>query len=155
MDQPKSSSRSSAKRDHPQESPLSHGTEMPEPGLPSNPLETNSQTSMSPQLGPRRASSGSSPTMSINLPAAPRRRRVPTKERKRTAMSCDRCKSHKIKVSSLGSVLIPCSVSIPILDHVCIAQHPVRSVKLPLCENNGHSIMLRRSRVGFVASLLS
>src|SRR5277367_1608318 len=57
----------------------------------------------SPHHSPQSASpTGSSPTNSFNLGASShqqaKRRRVPTEERKRTAMSCDRCKSRKIKV---------------------------------------------------------
>src|ERR1700737_3724336 len=58
----------------------------------------------------------SSPTSSFQ-PSQPKRRRVPTEERKRTAMSCDRCKSRKIKVG-LCSKTANISASIRVLGHV-------------------------------------
>jgi hypothetical protein len=52
---------------------------------------TSSPQHSNPSLSPE-----SSPTHSVTQHS--KRRRVPQEERKRTAMSCDRCKSRKIKV---------------------------------------------------------
>src|SRR5271154_18353 len=70
----------------------------------SPPLErTHQPIPASPHHSPQSASpTASSPTNSFNFGGSShlpyKRRRVPTEERKRTAMSCDRCKSRKIKV---------------------------------------------------------
>ena len=60
---------------------------------PSSP--NNSNQSLSP---------ASSPTNSLQQQS--KRRRVPAEERKRTAMSCDRCKSRKIKVPPSGRLVL-------------------------------------------------
>jgi hypothetical protein len=67
------------------------------------PPPPSSQPASSPRHSNPSLSPVSSPTHSVSHSQQSKRRRVPQEERKRTAMSCDRCKSRKIKVPSLQS----------------------------------------------------
>jgi hypothetical protein len=99
----------------PMERPYGHqpSTSLPpiHPSHSQSPVERHHQLPPSPHNSNQSGSPGSSPTNSfLQGSQQTKRRRVPTEERKRTAMSCDRCKSRKIKVaySSLRVLMVVC-----------------------------------------------
>jgi hypothetical protein len=85
-----------------------HNPHLPPPPLPLSPIDMHHQQQQQQPSSPHHNSnqslspSASSPNNFLQGggPQQTKRRRVPNEERKRTAMSCDRCKSRKIKVLS-------------------------------------------------------
>lgn len=78
-----------------------HNPHLPPPSLPLSPIDMHQPSSPHHNSNQSLSPGASSPTNSFLLGGGPqqaKRRRVPNEERKRTAMSCDRCKSRKIKV---------------------------------------------------------